>query len=291
MQLLIFKIIYSFLWLISKLPWPLFYLLSDFVYFILYRVVRYRRDVVTNNLKLAFPEKTFEEIKSIRKKFYSHMCDMFLEMVKSISISHEETQRRYKYKNLEVLQKLEAEDKSIIILAAHYANYEWGNSLELLTNNTIVGVYKPIKNKYFDAFARKIRGRFGSEIVSNKKLMRYAISKERDDKGNRIYGLVGDQSPSSSKRDNVIIPFMGHDVPAFVGGEFLAKKLDMAITYHKTTKIKRGFYEAEVVLISDDLSGCNNHEATRTYYKMLEDQIQKNPEYYLWTHKRWKHVK
>jgi len=245
---------------------------------------------VKNNLRLAFPEKSEQEIKNITKKFYSHMCDMFMEMVKSVSISKKETHKRYKFKNLEALKKLEAEGKSIILLAAHYANYEWGNSIDPITNHKVVGVFKPIKNPHFNEFAKKIRARFGSDVIPSKMIMRYAIQKERQKDGPRLYGLVGDQSPKPSS-DNYIIPFMGPEVPVFVGGEVLAKKLNMALCYLKVEKVKRGYYEAEVVLISDDLSKNENFEATRTYYKMLEAQIKNKPEYYLWTHKRWKHAK
>lgn len=280
---------YAFLWLISILPWTLFYLLSDFVFFVIYRIVKYRKRVVTENLKLAFPEKSYEEIKEIRKKFYAHMCDMFMEMIKSITISQKETQKRYQFKNLEALQKLESEGKSIIILAAHYANYEWGNSINLYTSHNVIGVFKPIKNQHFNEFAKSIRARFGTTVIPSKKVMRYAIQKERQKDGARLYGLIGDQSPKPNK-DNYMIPFMGPEVPVFVGGEVLAKKLKMAICYLKVEKVKRGYYEAEVVLIQDDLSQNENFEATRTYYKMLEAQIRDKPEYYLWTHKRWKHA-
>lgn len=289
MQLLVFKIIYAFLWLISILPWSIFYLLSDFVFFVMYRIVKYRKRVVTDNLKLAFPEKSYEEIKEIRKKYYRHMCDMFLEMIKSITISHKETQKRYRFKNLEALRKLETNGKSIILLAAHYANYEWGNSIELSTTHNVVGVFKPIKNPHFNEFAKSIRARFGATVIPSKKVMRYVIAKERKKDGPSLYGLVGDQSPKPSP-DNYKIPFMGPKVPVFVGGEVLAKKMDMAVCYLKVEKVKRGFYEAEVVLIQNDLSKNENFEATRTYYKMLEAQIRDKPEYYLWTHKRWKHM-
>lgn len=290
MELLKFKIIYGLLWLISMLPWPVFYALSDFVFFIIYRVVKYRKRVVTHNLKLAFPEKSYKEIKDIRKKFYKHMCDMFLEMIKSITISHKETQKRYTFKNLDALRKLESENKSIILLAAHYANYEWGNSIQLTTTQNVVGVFKPIKNPHFNDFAKKIRARFGATVIPSKKVMRYVIQQERKKTKATLYGLVGDQSPNTLNND-FRIPFMGHEVPVFVGGEVLAKKMDMAVCYLKVEKVKRGFYEAEVVLIQDDLSNNNNFEAIRSYYSMLEAQIKKQPEYYLWTHKRWKHLK
>jgi len=288
MQLLKFKIIYAFLWLISILPWKVFYLLSDFIFFVIYRIVKYRKKVVTENLRIAFPEKSYEEIKEIRKKFYVHMCDMFMEMLKSISISAEETQKHFKYTNIDVIKKLEAEGKSIIFLAAHYANYEWGNCIDLLTSKNVIGVYKPVKNKHFDEFAKKIRGRFGSKIIPHKKIIRHAISLERKEKGKQLYGLIIDQSPREVNEDSYFIPFMGPEVPVFVGAEVLAKKQDMAVTFLKVNKIKRGYYEAEVVLISDDVTKNQNFEATRTYYKMLEEQIRNKPEYYLWTHKRWK---
>ncbi len=290
MHTLVYWLIFPFLWLISILPWKLFYLFSDIICFIVYRVFKYRKKVVTTNLYNAFPEKTDHEIKKIRGKFYSHMCDMFLEMVKSISISDASTKKHFKFINTESLRKLENSGKSYILLAGHYASYEWGNCIDLSTSFKSVGVYKPIRNLSFDKLAKKIRGRFGAEIVPNNKIVRYAISKERKKSGGSIYGLVADQTPKLAD-NNYWLNFMNQEVPVFVGGEVLAKKLDLNIAYLKVDKIRRGYYEAEVVIISENIKSVPDFKATEKYIQLLEDQIKKRPELYLWTHKRWKHAR
>ena len=290
MQKLVYWLIFPLLWLVSLLPWKLFYLFSDFVCLIVYRIVGYRKRVVTDNLRNAFPNKSEKEIKKIRGKFYTHMCDMFLEMIKSITISEKDIKKHYKFVNTDSLRKLEASGKSMVLLAGHYGSYEWSNSMELITPLRGVGVYKQIKNESFDKLVYKIRSRFGSEVIANKKIMRYALAKERENKLKRYYGLVADQAAKINDK-TFWVNFLGREVPAFVGGEVLAKKLDLNMAYLKVEKVKRGYYEAEVIIISEDIKTVPDFEATEKYFKLLENQIRNQPEYYLWTHKRWKHVK
>lgn len=289
MQTITFWLIYPIVLGISKLPWKLFYVLSDIICFFVYRVFGYRKKTVTDNLVNAFPEKSITEIRTIRTKFYSHMCDMFLEMIRSVSISNEENKERFKLIENEDFKTLEAANKSYILLAGHHANFEWSNIIELNTQYICVGIYKKIRNPHFNKLVKKIRMRFGSEVIENRKIMRYAIEMEQKDPNKRLYGIAADQTPKKN-HNNVIMPFMGRKVPVFVGVEVLAKKTDMNIAFLKIKKVKRGFYEFEVKLISDNVKNVPNFKATETYIKMLEDQIKEAPEYYLWTHKRWKHA-
>ena len=152
MQLAVYCLVYPILWIISKLPWRLFYLLSDITYILLYYIIGYRRKTVTQNLKLAFPEKSNTEIKKIRKASYKHTCDIFLEMIRSLSISGDEMIQRFHISNLDELKKIEAKGQNIIIVMGHYNSYEWTNTIELVSSFTCVGIYKPIKNKYLVKF-------------------------------------------------------------------------------------------------------------------------------------------
>jgi KDO2-lipid IV(A) lauroyltransferase len=170
MQAVVFWFIYPLLWLISILPFWLFYRVSDVVYFIVYHVIGYRKKIVTNNLKLVFPEKSSEEIITIRKKFYAHMCDMFLEMVKSISISEEELKKRFVYTNIEEIRRIEKLDKSIMLMCGHYASFEWLFALQLHgLKHSAFGIYKKIRNPGFDKLINDIRKRFGAELIQNSK--------------------------------------------------------------------------------------------------------------------------
>ncbi|MFD1079759.1 lysophospholipid acyltransferase family protein, partial [Longispora fulva] len=166
MQRIVYWLAYPLLWLISILPFPLFYLVSDGVCFLVYHIIRYRRKTVRENLELVFPEKSSAEIKQISKKFYRHMVDMFLEMIKSISISKEELKKRFAFTNLEEVVKIREMDKSIIVACGHYASYEWMNAIQLYgLDYGAFGIYKKIKNRYFDKLVKDIRGRYDGTLI------------------------------------------------------------------------------------------------------------------------------
>ena len=287
MQLLVYRLSYPFLWVISKLPWPIFYAFSTCVYIFIYHIIRYRRKAVTENLVLVFPEKTEREIAKIRKKFYKHMCDMFLEMIKSLSITKEEMIERFKIIDTHTIKALEAKNKSIIVLMGHYASYEWAIAAQFSLDFPIVAVYKRIRNKYFDKLVHRIRRRFDAKLISSHKAMKQ-ITKDHFKGKLCSYGLISDQSPRL-KNATYWTDFMGIKVPVFMGGEALAKKLSLPVAYLHVEKVKRGHYQAKFVTITEDASSCEDYFVVKTYLKMLEKQIQQKPEHYLWTHKRWKH--
>jgi len=251
MQLLIYRITYPIILGISKLPWKLFYAFSTCTYIVLYHIIRYRRKTVTENLELVFPKKSKKEIKRIRKAFYKHMCDMFLEMTKSLSISREELISRYKVTNLEEFHELEKKNKGIIALMGHYASFEWSNAIDLVSLNPCVGIYKQIKNKHFDHLAHRIRGRFNSRLIASHKVARQII---KDKQENTIcsYGLISDQSPKIGNA-KYWTDFMGIKVPIFLGGEFLANRLDLIILYLHVEKVKRGYYEVTFIPITENI--------------------------------------
>ncbi|WP_282148433.1 lysophospholipid acyltransferase family protein [Algibacter lectus] len=288
MQLIAYIILYPFLWLISILPFKLLYMVSDAVYVLIYYIIGYRKKVVTSNLKLAFPEKSANEIALIQKKFYHHLCDMILEAVKSITISEAEIKRRYIFTNVEEVHKLEKENKSIVLLMGHYASWEWIFILQAHVNHKGYAVYKQLSNKYFDALVKRIRAKYNSHLITTKEtvptLLRAKVNKELT-----LNGFVFDQSPKAHKAlhwQN----FMGVKVPVHVGAEVLAKRLGMATVFLKVKKTKRGYYEATFMDIIKDTSGIENYQITDLALKRVEEQIYKAPEYYLWTHKRWKHM-
>lgn len=288
MQRLVYWLIYPFLLLISHLPFWLFYKFSDLIFVLVYYIIGYRKKTVKENLSLAFPEKTSEELRQIRKRFYSHMCDMFLEMVKSISISEEEIKKRFDFTNKEEILRIREMDKSIILMCGHYASYEWMNALQLFgIDYKGFGVYKKVKNPYFDKMARDIRGRYdGILIPTIEATNTIAENEKKEIKG--VYGMVADQSPKLN-RAKYWLDFMNKKVPVFMGSEKLAKDLDMAVVYLHVVKLKRGYYQASFINITDFPSDEPDFKITRTFFDLLEKQIKNAPEYYLWTHKRWKH--
>ncbi len=288
MQLIVYCLVYPMLWFISKLPWRLFYAFSTSIFFLIYYIFGYRRKTVTKNLQLVFPEKPYNEIKKIRKDFYKHMCDMFLEMIKSISISNDEMKKRFKITNLDKIQELEAKGENIMVFMAHYASYEWSNVVDIQTSFQAVGIYKKIRNKYFDRLVHRIRARFGSRVVTSKDAKRVITEDQSKAPGPYMYGMVSDQTP---KLYNGFYwtDFLGIKVPTFTGADLLARRLGLSAYYLQVEKIKRGYYEATFVTIEEDPKNSEEFSIVKTYLRLLEKQIQNKPEYYLWSHKRWKH--
>lgn len=287
MQFIVYILAYPLLWLISILPFRLFYLLSDCIYFLIYYVVGYRRKVVKANLALTLPHLSDEERKKIEKKFYQHMCDMFLEMIKTMSISPEEMEKRFTVTNLDLVQEYAEKGKSVILVASHYASYEWLLTINRKIAFQGVAVYKKVANPYFDKLVRKIRSKYDTELVETKKAIPTMAQNQRDGILS-MYGLASDQSP---KLDRIFhsMKFMGIEVPVHTGAEMLAKKYDLSVVFVKVNKIARGYYEATFVSLADNPNDYENFEITEKYLKEVEKQIYEAPEYYLWTHKRWKH--
>ncbi|WP_370175091.1 lysophospholipid acyltransferase family protein [Leeuwenhoekiella palythoae] len=288
MQRLIYWLVYPLLWIISKLPFWLFYKVSDVIFFILYYAVGYRKKTVRFNLKSAFPEKSDAERKSIEKKFYRHMCDMFLEMIKSISISAEELKERFQFDDLSIVEKLVKEQRSSLIMMGHYASYEWLTALQFYFDHSGYGIYKRIKNPYFDKLIHEIREKWNSKLLANKEAT-FIIRKQQRAGKMATYAFIADQSPKTRKNYHCT-DFLGKNVPFFTGVERLAKSEDMPVIYLAVDKIKRGYYKASFKVITEDPTTLPDYQITDEFAALLETQIKANPEYYLWTHKRFKHA-
>jgi KDO2-lipid IV(A) lauroyltransferase len=287
MHLLAYIILYPILWCISILPFRLLYAVSDGVYILLYRIVGYRKKVVLENLHLVFPEKNEAEILAITKAFYHHLCDMIVEAVKSITISKKELQRRYVFTNVEMIHALEKENRSAILFLGHYASWEWIFILQTHMNHNGYAVYKKLSNPYFDKLVKRIRAKYNTELITTKETYPKLVRAKRN-KELTFNGFVFDQSPKRSKALHWKA-FMGVTVPAHVGAEILAKRLDMATLFLKVKKVKRGFYEATFSELSKTPKDYKDYDITDMALKRVEEQIYEAPEYYLWTHKRWKH--
>ncbi|TDE53377.1 lysophospholipid acyltransferase family protein [Flavobacterium sp. GT3P67] len=287
MQFLVFILTFPLLWIISILPFRVFYWFSDFIYLIVYYIIGYRKKTVKYNLALALPHLSAEERLVIEKKSYHHLCDMFLEMIKTMTISSAEMNRRFVVTNIELVKEFENKGKSTVLLASHYASWEWLLSINAKTKFKGIGVYKKITNKYFDKLIRDIRSKYNAELVETKK----AIPLMAENQKNEIlsmYGLASDQSPKLNRAFHWD-KFMGVEVPVHTGAEMLAKKYDLNVLFVKVKKVKRGFYKATFVPITDNPRSIPDFEITNTFLREVEKQILEAPEYYFWTHKRWKH--
>ncbi|MFC4096676.1 lysophospholipid acyltransferase family protein [Euzebyella saccharophila] len=286
MQLLVFVLAYPLLWLVSRLPYRLFYAFSDFIYLIVYRIAGYRTKVVRDNLKMALPDKSDEELKTIEKKFYRHLCDTFLEMVKTMGLSKEEVKKRYNVVNPNVVHELE-KSKTILVVCSHYANWEWNVSINNYYSSKCYAVYQKISNKYFDNWVKKVRSKWNTTLITQKQVVPTVVKNHRDHiRG--IFGMVSDQSPQKHLA-HYWTEFMGIKVPVVNGAEIMARKMDLAVVFLKVSKVKRGYYNAEFIPITASGKQTEKNEITDTFLRLAEQQINERPEHYLWTHRRWKH--
>ncbi len=286
MQRLAYLIAYPFLWILSILPFPIFYFISDVFFVLVYYIIGYRKKTVRHNLALTLPHLNEKERLKVERKFYQHMVDMFMEMIKTLSISTKEIQKRFQFTNLELIHEYEKKNKSIILFYAHYASWEWSITLGTYVSFKGFGIYKEIKNPYFDNLVRRIRSRFDATLIDTKATTKMVTQNQQ--KGILgIYGFISDQTPTKSKA-RFWDDFMGHRVPIHTGGEGLARSLDMNVLYMAVNKVKRGHYEATFIPLTDNIQALPEYEVSHRFIKEVEKQIYAQPEYYFWTHKRWK---
>lgn len=289
MQFVLYLLLYPILWLISILPFRVLYLFSDFIYVLVYYVIGYRKKTVRENLAMALPHLSDEERLVIEKKSFHYLCDIFLEMIKTMTISRAEINKRYAFTNIETYLELEKKDKSIALMCAHYASYEWAISMNHHINFIGYGIYKKIANKYFDKLVKDIRSKFKAVLITTKET-KPTIEYNAKNKILGVYGFASDQTPRRS--DNMYWnSFLGIETPIHTGAETLAKRYDMNVIFLKSKRVKRGYYEATFEILSEDVKSVPNYKISEEFMRKVEQQIYDAPEFYLWTHKRWKHKK
>jgi len=287
MDKLVYYTTYPLLWLVSLLPFPLLYGLSNLLYYLLFYVVGYRKRVVYQNLKLAFPEKTERERKFIARKFYRHLADIFMEMIKGFTVTRKQLLHRMVYTNLELLRELEQRYSTLFIMQAHYASWEWTLTLNNYVEHQGYAIYQPIANKYFDRTIRRSREKLGAELLSIHRT-REIMQINSEECTQSIYGVVSDQSPTLH-RAAYWGDFFGIRVPIHIGAEKLAKKWGIPVVFIRVNRIRRGYYEATFELLSEDPRSIPDFELSERFMNKVEEAIRERPELYFWTHKRWKH--
>jgi KDO2-lipid IV(A) lauroyltransferase len=282
-----YYLFYGINWIVTLLPLPVLYFFSDFIYLLLYYFPSYRRKVVATNLKNSFPEKSEEELKCIEKKFYKHLADLFIETLKLSHTSKSQLMKRFTVCNLGVISKLLEEKRDIIAVLGHYNNWEWLAALPLYTKYKAVSIYKPLQNKYFNMFINKLRSQNGMVLTPMSNIIREIIN-DRKNNINTISAFISDQTPIKSEI-RYWTTFLNQDTPVYMGTEKVASKYDMAIVFFHIQKIKRGYYTLNIELLFDHTAGLPDHLITETHVRRLEEIITEKPEYWIWSHRRWKH--
>lgn len=286
MQFLFFILLYPLLWIISILPFRLLYLFSDVIYLLVYYVLGYRKKTVRQNLALALPHLSDKERLVIEKKSFRHLCDMFLEMIKTMSISKKEIEKRFVLTNMNVYADLEKQGKSIALMCAHYASYEWVISMNHYITFRGYAIYKRINNEHFDKLVRDIRSKFKAYLITTKET-KNVIEKNIHEGILGVYGFASDQTPRPMANMHWY-HFMGIETPIHIGAELMAKRYDMNVIFLKVKKVKRGYYEGSFEVLTTDIKSVPDFKISEQFMDKVEQQILEAPEYYLWTHKRWK---
>ncbi len=241
--------------------------------------------VVLRNLVNSFPEKSKSEIKKIEKRFYHYLADLIFESVKTISISASEIKKRFLFKNIDILKSYLNDGKSVIAVSGHYGNWEWGpvaTGLEL--KEKVLVVYKPLSDKRFEELINSMRSRFGSIMIPMKQTLRKVIEYKNEPS---VLVLIGDQTPTREE-SQYFTSFLNQETAVFLGVEKIALKLNNPIVYFSINRIRRGYYECVVKSLIDKPKQTKDYEITQAHIKELEKNIRFQPEYWLWSHKRWK---
>ena len=286
MDRLVYWIFRAFVALFSVIPFRVLYWISDFLFFIIYHVAGYRTKVVSDNLRNSFPEKDEKWIQITTRAFYHHLVDILMESLKSFTMQEEALVKRFRMKPSDFLEKVYKEGKSVIVVAGHYNNWEWpGIAAGSQMFHKPVGFYKPMNNPFVDAFVRKTRVKGRSALVSINDTI--AVFKT-DWLEPAAFYMIADQSPSSI-RLAYWVNFLNQDTPVLHGPEKYARVYNMPVVYTAIRKVRRGFYESEFLVLCEDPSKTKTGEITSKFMNMLEESIRENPQYYLWSHRRWKH--
>ena len=285
-----YKLIKGSLWLISLLPFPVLYAISDFFSLFVRRF--YRTKVVRENLRTAFPEKSAQELKDIERKFYRQLCDNFMEDIKMLSMSKEEIMRRMTFSGLEEIKKRHEAGQTLHFLyLSHFGNWEWISSINYSLQPwcTSGQIYHPLRNDAMDELFIYLRGQYGGVNIKMKETFRRILQLKRENK-NYTIGFISDQQPKWASIHH-FVPFLNHDTAVFIGAEHIARKVDAFMMYGRMSRPKRGYYHLDIIPMEDHPASVPETTLTDRYFELLEADIKEHPEMWLWTHKRWSRTK
>ena len=270
---------------LSLLPLPILYLFTDFFYLIIITIFPYRQKVIDQNLQRSFPNLSDKERSKIKRKFYRHFTNILAEGIKNLTISKSSLKRRFKVRNPELMNELAKDGRDVLLVSGHYNNWEWLiTSQALLFPFMAYGIGMPLSSKFWDKKVNERRSRFGMNVIHAGNY-REALAKET--KLPKAVLVLSDQSPGDSRR-SYWMEFLNQPTAVLFGAEMMANELDYAVVYFTTHQQKRGFYEMELQLITDNAKNLSWGEITEKHARLLEREILKKPEHWLWSHKRWK---
>lgn len=283
-----FYTFYFINWVVTLLPLRALYFFSDILFLFLYYFPGYRRKVTLMNLRNSFPDKTEDEIKEIERRFYRHFADLFVETLKLTHLDNKQLKKRVTITNPDLLNIPLKTGRDLILILSHYNNWEWATCLlPLYFKINTVGVYKPLQNKYFDSFINRLRTKNGINLASMTNILRTVIDNYNSNL-RTAYGFVADQTPAKPFI-KYRTTFLNQSTPVHLGPEKIAEKYDMSVAFVNIRKVRRGYYSLTLEMLFENARGLPGHTITDTHVRRLEEIIRENPEYWIWTHKRWKY--
>ena len=280
------KVAIFFLYLISLLPLRLLYIISDFVFIILFHLIKYRRGVVAENLKNSFPEKSNSELHQIEKKYFSYLADLMVETIKMLSASPEFLQKRYSFTNKELVDKYESQNRSYFIAVGHYGNWEWNTVVTpLVLKAQPLIIYKPLNNILFDEVFKHSREKGGSLLIKMRTSLREIVKRKNE---LTVTVFASDQTPAQGDAQDWV-QFLNQPTSVFMGLEKIAKSTNYPIVFCDIQRVKRGYYSCDFKSVCENPSETADLEITKKHVSLLEDRIKAEPAFWLWSHKRWKY--
>lgn len=271
---------------LALLPLSVLYIFADGAYLLLYFVFRYRREVVRENLLNALPDRTLQEILIVEKRFYRYLASLVFEIVKMQSISKQEIEKRFVFKNKKQVQEYLDRGQSVLICSAHYGNWEWGTlGIGLNFRADHYPIYKPLSNPVFDHWFKKVRSKFGNKLIAMRQTMR-ALQASKGKPS--MFSFGNDQAPTKDE-SHYWTDFMHQPSSIQLGIEKIAMRTNQPIFYFKVNVLKRGFYEVDCVPLCLNPAETAPFEITELHTLFLEKIINAQPEYWLWSHRRWKY--
>lgn len=286
------RISYYILYFFSKLsvliPYTVLYFTAYLFYLLFYYIVPYRKKIIRQNIECSFPKLSKQEQEKIIKGFYHNLSHIFLEAIKGFTINEKSLLKRYYFLNPELMNDIFDKGQDIIAVGSHYANWEWGIiAAPLQLKHKIYGFYTPLSNKPIDSYMRKNREKWGTELVASNKV-KTVFDKKHDRPVCYFFGA--DQSPTSPK-GAYWMQFLNQDTACIRGPEIFARRNRLAVVYFDVQRVKRGYYTVNLKLLEDDSINSEPGEITEKYMHTLEKIIINKPEDFLWSHRRWKHVR
>lgn len=287
-----YRIVHAFFYALSLLPFWVLYRLSDCGFVLMYYIVRYRRGVVRQNLRSSFPDWSDSQLRTTERGFYRWFCDYFIEAVKLLSISDRQLRRRFKIEGIDEVERRFAQGRDCGAILGHYCNWEWLSCVGIaLPQDRVMGlIYHPLRSRVFDRLFRDLRSSQPTSMcVPKAEILRRLVTLRKEGRRS-LFGYIADQGPKW-QNIHLWLDFLGHETPVFTGAERIMRRMDNAVFYVSMSRPRRGYYTCRFRLLSEHPGEEDEFAVTRRFFEWLEDDIRREPRYYLWSHNRWKRTR